>query len=175
MDCGSSSITPLLVIVLTVPALAYSLGWYRFRNDLPISQWQLATFIIALTSLAGAWATPPVHLDHQSLIWHMVQHLVLMTIAAPLILRTYDFSLSSHAAVRRAFGVSCLLRPHCLSVIRVWPGSFDNLALRNQECAGAVMWVWITFAYLPPPSSSQSRDCQREHCYQFESLANETR
>lgn len=55
------------------------------------------------------------------------------------------------------------------------PGSLDNLALRNQECAGAVMWVWITFAYLVPLSSSQSRDCQREHCYQFESLANETR
>ena len=99
MDCGSSSTTPRLVIVLTVLALVYSLGWYRLRNDLPNSQWQLAAFIIGLTSLAGVWATPLAHLDHQSLIWHMVQHLVLMTIAAPLILFGHPAMILRHRAL----------------------------------------------------------------------------
>ena len=37
--------------------------------------------------LASAfWVTPLAHLDHRSLIGHMVQHLSLMTVAAPLIL-----------------------------------------------------------------------------------------
>jgi cytochrome c oxidase assembly factor CtaG len=28
--------------------------------------------------------------------------------------------------------------------------SFDLSALKDQACAGALMWVWVTFAYLFP-------------------------
>jgi hypothetical protein len=27
---------------------------------------------------------------------------------------------------------------------------FDISPLGDQECAGALMWVWVTFAYLAP-------------------------
>jgi cytochrome c oxidase assembly factor CtaG len=30
------------------------------------------------------------------------------------------------------------------------PQLFNNSALRDQEFAGAMMWVWVTFAYLIP-------------------------
>jgi hypothetical protein len=30
------------------------------------------------------------------------------------------------------------------------PQLFNNSALRDQELAGAMMWVWVTFAYLIP-------------------------
>lgn len=36
--------------------------------------------------------------------------------------------------------------PHYLSAHRM----FDVSALGDQECAGALMWVWVTFAYLVP-------------------------
>jgi putative membrane protein len=36
--------------------------------------------------------------------------------------------------------------PHYLSAHRV----FDISPLSDQECAGALMWVWVTFAYLAP-------------------------
>jgi putative membrane protein len=36
--------------------------------------------------------------------------------------------------------------PHYLSTHRL----FDISALGDQECAGALMWVWVTFAYLVP-------------------------
>ncbi|HWO38739.1 MAG TPA: cytochrome c oxidase assembly protein, partial [Candidatus Acidoferrum sp.] len=36
--------------------------------------------------------------------------------------------------------------PHFLSMHR----PFDISALGDQECAGALMWVWVTFAYLAP-------------------------
>ena len=36
--------------------------------------------------------------------------------------------------------------PHYLSAQRL----FDISPLADQECAGALMWVWVTFAYLAP-------------------------
>jgi len=36
--------------------------------------------------------------------------------------------------------------PHYLSMPRL----FDISALGDQECAGALMWVWVTFVYLAP-------------------------
>jgi putative membrane protein len=36
--------------------------------------------------------------------------------------------------------------PHYLSAHRL----FDISPLGDQECAGALMWVWVTFAYLAP-------------------------
>ena len=48
--------------------------------------WRLVAFFCGVASIAGVWITPLGHLDHHSLTAHMVQHLVLMTVAAPLIL-----------------------------------------------------------------------------------------
>jgi putative membrane protein len=36
--------------------------------------------------------------------------------------------------------------PHYLAAPRL----FDISPLGDQECAGALMWVWVTFAYLAP-------------------------
>jgi len=47
------------------------------------------------------------------------------------------------------------------------PQLFSKAPLQDQECAGALMWVWVTFAYLIPavaitvqilsPSNTQSQ------------------
>lgn len=74
--------------VLVVPALIYLRGWLRLRNDPPnlVSAWRLAAFVIGLSSVWAATASPLATLDHQSLTLHMVKHLLLMTVAAPLVL-----------------------------------------------------------------------------------------
>jgi putative membrane protein len=249
MHCGSSSIALPLIMVLTLLALVYVLAWYPLRKVLAHSEWRLAAFIIGLASIASVWATPLAHLDHRSLIAHMVQHLVLMTIAAPLILLGHPAMILRHCLARcfrsgpfgrlerytpicrfkwpRALpifcwfaGTGCVILWHipelfelgmrsegwhdfeqitflaagflfwlpvmqqlhafktswgatvlylflatlpcdALSAFLTFCGrvlyssyisgsSLDNRALLDQECAGVIMWVWVTFAYLAP-------------------------
>ena len=75
-------------LVLVVTALVYVCGWLRVRNSFPnlIPAWRLATFISGLFSLWICVASPLAALDHQSLTIHMAKHLLLMTVAAPLVL-----------------------------------------------------------------------------------------
>src|SRR6266702_7489921 len=51
-----------------------------------LSGWRLAAFMSGVFLLWAAAASPLATLDHQLLTIHMVQHLLLMTVAAPLIL-----------------------------------------------------------------------------------------
>ena len=48
--------------------------------------WRIAAFTAGVTALWMTLASPVAHLDHRLLTGHMVQHLLLMVIAAPLIL-----------------------------------------------------------------------------------------
>ena len=90
MHSGLHSWVPPVVVtlVLIVVALVYLRGWYQLRNALPhlVSAWRLAAFMSGVLSLWVAMASPLALLDHQLLTVHMVQHLLLMTVAAPLIL-----------------------------------------------------------------------------------------
>jgi putative membrane protein len=244
---------PLVVAyaMVTATALVYLRGWLSLRKAFPtlIPGWRLAAFMSGLLSVWAAVASPLATLDHRSLTIHMIKHLLLMTLAAPLLLagapvfplvcglpklfiKTHprfaspparwfekclknpvscwlagtaavigwhlpvafdlgmrsqwvhsleDFCfliagllfwwpvvLSSPSARRSprlsmalylflatlpcdilsAFLVFCnrLVYPFYLST----PQLFSLSPLEDQECAGALMWVWITFAYLIP-------------------------
>ncbi len=245
---------PIVVtLALIVVALVYLRGWYQLRNALPhlVSVWRLAAFMSGVLSLWVAIASPLAPLDHQMLTVHMVQHLLLMTVAAPLILLgapviallqslpqrfrrsvlapllrcppvhgvgrlmthpafcwlasmvtvigwhvpalfalglqsegwhevehatfvaagllfwwpvvrpypslaswprwsvpLYLFLATLPCDVLSAFLVFCgrVVYPHYLSAHRL----FDISPLGDQESAGALMWVWVTFAYLVP-------------------------
>jgi putative membrane protein len=68
--------------------LLYGVGWRRQRAATP-SEAQgrsLAAFLGGMSALWIAVCSPLSTLDHRSLAFHMVQHLVAMTLAAPLIL-----------------------------------------------------------------------------------------
>lgn len=73
---------------LVLMALIYLRGWLRLRGASPIlfPAWRLAAFMVGLCSVWTAAASPLATLDHRSLTTHMVKHLLLMTVAAPLIL-----------------------------------------------------------------------------------------
>ncbi len=253
---------------LAIAALVYLRGWFSLRNAFPnlIPVWRLGAFISGLVSVWTDVASPFGALDHQSLTIHMLKHLVLMTVAAPLILAgapafplvcglpklfiknhrslasmpprwlercfrypgwcwlagtaavigwhlpaAFQLGLRSHGVhtledasflvagllfwwpivqssssrarpprwslalylflatlpcdILSAFLVFCnrLVYPFYLST----PHLFSLAPLEDQECAGALMWVWVTFAYLIPavaitvqmlsPSNTQSQ------------------
>ncbi len=193
--------------------------------------WRLAALTTGLFTLWLAAASPLAAMDHHLLIAHMAQHLLLMTVAAPLILpgvpsitslrwvqriATYQvfcwlagtatvigwhvptlFELGMraaywHAIEHASFFAAGLL--FWLPVIEPWPRvanrwdvplylflatlpcdalsafltfcgrvvyphyasghrMFDISPLGDQELAGALMWVWVTFAYLVPAAA----------------------
>jgi len=261
-------LTLAIMLPLLVTALVYLRGWISLRTAFPnlIAGWRLAAFMSGLVLVWTAVASPLATLDHQSLTIHMMKHLLLMTVAAPLILagapaiplvcglpklfikshrplasgptrwlerclrqpvlcwlagtvavigwhlpiafqsgmRSHKMHIledvsflvagllfwwpivqSSPSATRSprwsmalylflatlpcdilsAFLVFCnrLVYPFYLSTAHL----FSLLPLEDQEFAGALMWVWITFAYLIPavaitvhmlsPSNTQSQ------------------
>jgi putative membrane protein len=242
------AITSVLVVVT---ALVYLRGWLSLRSAFPtlIAGWRLAAFMGGLVSVWSAVGSPLAALDHQSLTIHMMKHLLLMTVAAPLFLAgvavfplvcglpklfikshlplaslptrwlerglmhpvlcwlagtaavigwhlpvAFQLGMRSHwvhsledvcflvagllfwwpivqsspiatrsprwsmalylflatlpCDVLSAFLVFCnrLVYPIYLST----PQLFSLSPLADQECAGALMWVWVTFAYLIP-------------------------
>jgi putative membrane protein len=250
-----------LILALVVVALVYLRGWYQLRSAFPnvLSMWRLVAFISGIFSGWIALGSPLAVMDHHLLTGHMAQHLLLMTVAAPLILLgapviTLLHGLPQHFLrnILRPFGrwplvhgfgnwfgnwfgntvthpVFCWLAAtaavigwhvpalfelamqseawHVVEqlcflvagllfwwpVVQPWPSlarwpewgiplylfvatlpcdalsafltfcgrvvyphflsmhrPFDISALGDQECAGALMWVWVTFAYLAP-------------------------
>ena len=73
---------------LLVTALVYLRGWVSLRSAFPtlIAGWRLAAFMSGLILVWTAIGSPLATLDHESLTIHMMKHLLLMTVAAPLIL-----------------------------------------------------------------------------------------
>jgi putative membrane protein len=82
---SSGSVFITLILVLTV--LAYLKGWFSLHsNALKVtSAWRAFSFFAGLFLIWVAAASPIAALDHELLTAHMLQHLLLMTLAPPLI------------------------------------------------------------------------------------------
>jgi len=246
---SSLLITPALVAL----EVAYLVGWHRLLKAMPdlLSIWRLAAFSCGLLALWAAAASPLSAIDHHLLTAHMAQHLILMTVSAPLtllgapvivllnglprpfarlvsglLLRCSAVQMMGHVVAHPVFGwfagaatviawhipalfqlgmssanwhegeYACFLVAGILfwwPVVRPWPGLatwstwgvplylflatlpcdalsafltlcgrvvyphylsvhrlFNISPLGDQECAGALMWVWVTFVYLAP-------------------------
>jgi putative membrane protein len=244
--------SPPVLLTLSLIALVYLRGWHRLRAAFPrvLQVWRPGAFAAGLFILLAATGSPLAMLDHQYLTAHMALHLLIMTVAAPLILfgaptitLLYGLppSLSEwfyrrpvlhrlgpvithpvfcwltctavvigwhvpavfDVGMRSEFGhvieQSCFLIAGVLfwwPVIRPWPAAaewpvwsipvylflaafpcdalsaflcfcnrvvyshnlpaphfLDASALNDQACAGALMWFWVTFAYLCPAAA----------------------
>src|SRR5882762_2266943 len=75
-------------VSLCLAALVYAKGWHHLHRFFPslISTGRLAAFLTGLVSLWIAVGSPLEAFDDVSLSVHMVQHLLLMAVAPPLIL-----------------------------------------------------------------------------------------
>ena len=73
---------------LGLTVVVYTRGWIRLRKAFPnlISAWRLGAFLAGIVSVWIAIGSPVEAFDDVSLSVHMVQHLLLMAIAPPLIL-----------------------------------------------------------------------------------------
>jgi putative membrane protein len=90
VDHGSPGATaPIaLAAALAFLAAAYCRRWLAIRRIVPdrISVGRLCTFLVGVLSIWVVVGSPLGHLDQWQLTAHMVQHLLLMTVAAPLLL-----------------------------------------------------------------------------------------
>ncbi len=77
-----------LAVVLVLVTLFYVRGWLRLRSERPdtTSPWRIAVFGGGLLVLLIATGSPLAVLDHQLLSIHMVQHILLMSVAPALLL-----------------------------------------------------------------------------------------
>jgi putative membrane protein len=84
MQSWSLSVTSALVAT----AFVYVRGWFSLRRSFPdlIGSSRLAAFTTGLVSVWTAVASPLAILDRQSLTIHMMKHLLLMAVSAPLVL-----------------------------------------------------------------------------------------
>jgi cytochrome c oxidase assembly factor CtaG len=83
-----SWVSMVITLALIAVGAVYALGWGGLRRAFPnvIDVRRLAAFMTGLFVVWVAVASPLAALDHRFLTAHMMQHLVLMTIAAPLLL-----------------------------------------------------------------------------------------
>jgi putative membrane protein len=77
-----------LDVALTLTALVYARGWLRLWSAFPnlLSLWRLAAFFFAIILVWIAIGSPLNAFDDASLTVHMLQHLLLMSVAPPLFL-----------------------------------------------------------------------------------------
>ena len=77
-----------VTIALILAALVYLRGWWHLRQVFPtvISVWRAAAFVCGVFFVWVAVGSPLGELDEELLWVHMVQHLLLMTVAPPLLL-----------------------------------------------------------------------------------------
>ena len=75
-------------LALCLAVVVYARGWFRLHTVFPdlIPVWRLAAFLAGIVSVWIAIGSPVAAFDDVSLSVHMVQHLLLMAIAPPLIL-----------------------------------------------------------------------------------------
>ena len=74
-------------LAILLAAFFYLRGWRRLHQGSPsvIPAWRVVSFVAGLFLIWMAVASPLAHLDEYSLTVHMLQHLLLMTIAPALI------------------------------------------------------------------------------------------
>jgi putative membrane protein len=125
---------PITVAVL-VAGVVYLCGWLRLRAVSPtvVPAWRVTCGLSGLLSVWVAVGSPLAALDHQWLTIHMIQHLLLMTVAAPLILLGRPVVSALHA-----------LPGPVVSVLRSW--SRTPVAQRIGETIAHPVVCWCAAA-----------------------------
>jgi cytochrome c oxidase assembly factor CtaG len=135
---------PVTLAVLLI-ACVYLRGWLHLRKAIPhtMSVAQLAAFMSGLSVLWIAIGSPVNGLDHELLTFHMVQHLLLMAVAPPLILLGAPIMPLLHGLPRRFVQA---LGPLFRHPAAQWAGS---IAAHPVFCLLAASLAVIAWHYPP--------------------------
>jgi putative membrane protein len=73
--------------VIVFAAALYLRGWLNLRtaSKTPLRAWRAISFLLGMLAIWVAVASPVAVSDHRMLTAHMIQHLLLMTIASPML------------------------------------------------------------------------------------------
>ena len=106
VQCTCSAFPIPVALALMVAACVYLRGWYRLRNNSPAAMpvWRAAAYISGLFSIWIATGSPLARLDHELLTMHMVKHLLIMAVGAPLVLLGAPALPLTHGLPRRWIG-----------------------------------------------------------------------
>jgi putative membrane protein len=131
-------------VLLFLIALVYFYEWLRVAWLVPhgVKGWRVWSFFVGLLLIWVGLGSPLTHLDHDLLTVHMVQHLLLMTLAPPLILLGAPLKLLPQRPVQRLGELIARLHPAvgwlgATATLVVWhiPSVF-MLGLRSQVWHG---------------------------------------
>jgi putative membrane protein len=135
------SVEPVLFASLVITACGYAIGWKRLISSARhvVGARRLASFLVGLLCIAGT-VLSPLHAVGQTLLSaHMVQHLLLLLVAAPLLVYGVPGRVLPMAAprkLRRWGGRLAARRP-----VRAFRRALRN-ALLVWAIHTAVMWMW---------------------------------
>ena len=137
-----SSQSVLVTLMLVFTALVYLRGWLplRFTVVNATSAWRAFSFLLGMFFIWVALASPIAVLDHELLTFHMAQHLLLMTLAPPLIWLGRPVSPLLHGLPQRF--VKNLLAPLSQSeAAKGFAQVFENPRFAwSAACAALVGW-----------------------------------
>jgi cytochrome c oxidase assembly factor CtaG len=141
----SWSIPPAATFALLLTALVYLRGWINLRRagstDLP--PWRAVTFLVGLFSVWVALASPLDTFSGFVLTAHMLQHMLLMMVAPPLILL-------GEPLIPIVRGLPRFAAREFAGPFLNWPlANRVGTALTNPVCALILMWV-VNFAWHTP-------------------------
>ena len=90
---GDWMVRPEVAAPLLIAAGAYAVGWWQLRRrGGAVSEWRVAASVAGLLSVLVALSAPFDRLAHASFAAHMLQHLLLIAGAAPLLLLADPFA-----------------------------------------------------------------------------------
>ena len=130
---------------LVFASLVYLHGWLRRRHQHDnVKGWRAGSFMLGLLFIWIATASPLAALDHEMLTAHMIQHLLLMTLAPPLILFGTPQKLLAHGVLNPAF---CWVAAAGTLVVWHIPSVF-MLGLRSEMWHGIEQASFLTAGLL---------------------------
>jgi putative membrane protein len=132
----------LALAAVALAFAAYAVGWCRLarRSAGTIEPWRPIAGALGLATFALALASPLAEVAHERFAAHMLQHVLMMMLAVPLVLSSDPFAALLWALPRQARAtVGRLLtraaRPRRLAAVIVAPGVAWVLS-------AAIVWLW---------------------------------
>lgn len=122
-----------VLLVLLLAGLFYTRGWWQLRQKRHFlaNGWRLASYLLGLVVVGVALMSPIDVLGEQLFLFHMLQHLLLMMVAPPLLWLGEPFPVG-------VWGMPAFTRP---LIIRAFNKNSRFRALLQQLASPGIVWI----------------------------------